>query len=279
MGELQADVLVVGGGLGGVAAALAAARRGRSVVLAEDGDWLGGQLTAQAVPPDEHPWIERSGCTRSYRLLRQGIRDHYRRWYPLTASARARAFLNPGAGYVSRLCHEPRASRAVIEGLLAPHTAAGLLRVLRRHRAVAVDGDGDRVRAVTLAAAGGGPQVTVVAAYVLDGTETGDLLALSGTEYRTGSEAQAVTGEPHAGARARPLNMQAVSLCFAVDHLEGQDHTVERPATYGFWRTYRPAGWPGPLLDWTAPDPRTLEPVARTLVPNLPGDPAAIAPG
>jgi NADPH-dependent 2,4-dienoyl-CoA reductase/sulfur reductase-like enzyme len=57
--EFACDVLVVGGGCGGVAAALAANDLGRLVVLTEAGSWLGGQLTSQAVPPDEHPWVER----------------------------------------------------------------------------------------------------------------------------------------------------------------------------------------------------------------------------
>ena len=77
-------MLVAGGGLGGVAAALAAADRGASVVLSEETDWLGGQLTSQAVPLDEHPWIEDFGATASYRALRRGIRDHYRAYTPLT---------------------------------------------------------------------------------------------------------------------------------------------------------------------------------------------------
>jgi len=76
--ETETDVLIVGGGLGGVAGALAALRLGRRVVLTEETDWIGGQLTAQAVPPDEHPWIEEMGCTASYRRLRNGIRDFYR---------------------------------------------------------------------------------------------------------------------------------------------------------------------------------------------------------
>ncbi|HMV49172.1 MAG TPA: FAD-dependent oxidoreductase, partial [Blastocatellia bacterium] len=67
MKELKTDVLIVGGGVGGCAAALAVARAGRQVILTEESDWIGGQLTSQAVPPDEHGWIERFGCTASYR--------------------------------------------------------------------------------------------------------------------------------------------------------------------------------------------------------------------
>src|SRR5207249_3316788 len=86
--ETAADLVIVGGGLGGCATALAALRNGRTVVLTEPTDWIGGQLTAQAVPPDEHPWIEQFGANASYQLLRQGIRDYYRRNYPLSADAR-----------------------------------------------------------------------------------------------------------------------------------------------------------------------------------------------
>ena len=43
--EIAADVVIVGGGLGGCAAALAALRTGRTVVLTEPTDWIGGQLT------------------------------------------------------------------------------------------------------------------------------------------------------------------------------------------------------------------------------------------
>src|SRR5687768_12796340 len=62
--EIRCDVAVIGGGVGGVAAALAALRNGQRVVLTEETDWIGGQLTSQAVPPDELAWIESFGCTR-----------------------------------------------------------------------------------------------------------------------------------------------------------------------------------------------------------------------
>ena len=263
---LACDVLVVGGGLGGVASALAACRRGRSVVLTEETDWIGGQLTAQAVPPDEHPWIERHGCTATYRALRDGIRDYYRRWYPLTEAARRDPVLNPGLGRVSTLCHEPRVALAVLEAMLAPHRAAGRLRLLLAHRPVGAAVDGDRVEAVTLEGPHG--PVTVMALYVLDATETGALLPLTGTEHVTGCESRHDTGEPSAPDRAQPDNLQAATVCFVVDHLAGQDHTIDPPAQYAFWRDYVPAAWQGRLLDLTAPHPRQPRPLPRRFVPN-----------
>ena len=52
--EISCDVAVVGAGTGGFAAAVSALRNGMRVVLTEETDWIGGQLTAQAVPPDEN---------------------------------------------------------------------------------------------------------------------------------------------------------------------------------------------------------------------------------
>ncbi|NQV27296.1 MAG: FAD-dependent oxidoreductase, partial [Rhodopirellula sp.] len=118
--ELNSDVVIIGGGLGGCAAAIAALRNGLRVIMTEQSDWIGGQLTSQGVPPDEHGWIETTGANRSYRNLRSQIRQHYRKYYPLTDLARKNATLNPGNGNVSRLCAEPRVSLAVLEAWLEP---------------------------------------------------------------------------------------------------------------------------------------------------------------
>ncbi|MER7419734.1 FAD-dependent oxidoreductase [Micromonospora peucetia] len=272
---MRADVLVVGGGLGGVAAALAAARSGRSVILTEEFDWLGGQLTSQAVPPDEHSWIEQFGATASYQALRNGIRDYYRQHYPLTERSRGWTDLNPGAGWVSRLCHEPRVALAVIEQMLAPYQGSGRLTVLQPYRPVAAETDGDRVVGVTVACRDQDVRIDIVAPYILDATETGELLPLTGTEYVTGFEAQSETGEPSAPDHAQPQNMQAVSVCFALDHVDG-DHTIDRPANYDFWRDYKPDFWGDRLLSWRSPHPRTLEIVERGFTPNPDDDPLAV---
>ncbi|WP_435120448.1 FAD-dependent oxidoreductase [Amycolatopsis thermoflava] len=275
MPELDTEILVVGGGLGGVAAALAAAGGGHRVVLTEETDWLGGQLTAQAVPPDENPWIERFGSTATYRRLREGIRDYYRRHYPLRAEAARLTDLNPGAGRVSKLCHEPRVALAVLEAMLAPHRAAGRVTVLLEHRPVGAQTTGDRVDAVTLEGRDG-TRTTVRAGYVLDATENGDLLPMTGTEFAVGAESRDEHGEPHAPEHADPANLQGITYCFALSHHAGQDHVIDRPEMYDFWRAYTPEFWPGPLLGFLAPDPRTLEPVERTFLPNPDGDPLAI---
>jgi hypothetical protein len=106
---------------------------------------------------------------------------------------------------------------------------------------------------------------------VIDATETGELLPLTGTEYVTGFESRAETGEPSAPETAQPDNIQALSVCFAVEHVDG-DHTIERPENYDFWREYAPAAWQGErMLSWQAPNPRTLQIGTRAFEPN-PGD-------
>lgn len=267
--EMKADIVVIGGGTGGVAAALAAARAGRTVILTEETCWLGGQLTSQAVPPDEHPWIESFGCTASYRQFRDGVRQYYREHYPLTGQARAIRHLNPGGGTVSRLCHEPRVAVAVIDQMLAPYVAGGRLTVLLRHTPVHAETDGNTVVAVDVRSEETGDIVHLTGDRFLDATECGDLLPLAGVEYVTGAESRDETGEPHAVAgEARPQDMQGFTYCFAMDHLEGEHHVIDRPAEYAFWREYAPSFWPGKLLSLTGVRPATMEPIDYALFPG-----------
>ncbi|HSA03923.1 MAG TPA: FAD-dependent oxidoreductase, partial [Candidatus Paceibacterota bacterium] len=255
--EWQADLVVAGGGLGGCAAALAALRAGLRVILTENTDWIGGQATSQAVPPDEHPWIETFGGTRSYRQYRESIRALYRDHYPLTAQARLNERLNPGGGWVSRLCHEPRVSLSVLQQMLAPYLSNRQLRVLLEHRPVSAETSGDAVRALTVQDLRENRLVTLSAPYIIDATELGDVLALAKIEHVTGAESRQATDEPHAPETANSQDQQAFTYCFAVDHIEGEDHTIEKPSEYDFWRAYQPQmqpPWQGPLFSWTMTD-------------------------
>jgi hypothetical protein len=277
--DLRCDVAVIGGGVGGCAAALAALRAGMRVVMTEETEWIGGQLTSQAVPPDEHPWIESFGCTRSYRAYRDGVRAYYRRHYPLTQEARVRTHLNPGDGSVSRLTHEPRVSLAVLESMLAPWRSGGQLVILRRHRPLNADVTGNSVRSVAVRSLESGIDRVVTARYFVDATEQGDLLPLTKTEYVTGFESRRQTGEMHAPEQAQPANIQAFTVCFALDYLEGEDHTIDKPEEYSFWRDYVPKlqpPWPGKLLSWSMSHPQTLKERPVSFDPTTEANPAGL---
>ncbi len=250
---LECDILIVGGGTGGCAAAMAACRAGMRVILTEETAWIGGQLTSQAVPPDEHPWIEQFGCTCTYRDYRDRVRQWYRTHRSLTISD---PHLNPGGGWVSKLCHEPRVGWQVLNDMLAPF--ASTLAIKPHTIPVAAEAENDKVRCVTLRHLQTGEETVVRAKYFLDATELGDLLPMTGTEYVVGAEPG--TGEPHASPNASPANCQGLTWCFAMAHDEGSHRTIDKPNGYERWTTLHPPFWPGPLIGKWDLNPVTNEP-------------------
>jgi FAD-dependent oxidoreductase family protein len=261
--ELRSDVVIVGGGLGGTAAALAVATLGRTVVLTEETDWLGGQLTSQAVPPDEHAWIE-SYSSASYGRLRSGIRDYYRRNFPLTDAAYADPMLNPGRGLVSGLCHEPPVAVAVLAEMLAPYLAVGRIRTMMRTVPVQAYVSDDIVQAVLVRSLDSDDETVLHAPYIIDATELGDVLEQGGVEHIIGAEAQQDTGEPHALAGPpNPLDQQAITWCCALEYRPGENHTIDKPTGYDGWLARESGVWPGSQLTLTDADPATL--IAREL--------------
>jgi hypothetical protein len=238
--HLECDIAIIGGGFGGVAAALAAAEAGKRVVLSEPTDWIGGQVTSQAVAPlDEHFYIESFGGTRSYYRYREGVRAFYREHYPAARRA-GREPLNPGGGWVSRLCYEPRVGLRVLEEMLAPHIAAGRLRILLLHSPLLATVRGGRIEAVTLGGSQG-ERVDLRAEVFLDATELGDLLALSGAPYVTGAEAIEDTGEPHASTSGvQPQRVQSFTCCCLVEYCPGENHTIRKPYGYDYYNQAQP---------------------------------------
>src|SRR5690606_33484572 len=261
--RLIADVVIVGGGLGGCAAAFAALRNNLTVILTEETDWVGGQLTSQGVPPDEHSWIESHGATQLYRDFRKAIRDYYRRNYPLTGEAKSRENLNPGDGSVSRLCHEPKVALRVLEDMMAPYVSSRKLLVLLEHKIQHAEVNGNKVSSLMARNSRNLQKVKLTAPYFVDATELGDLLPLTGTEYVTGAEAKGDTNELHAPEVADPTNNQAFTVCFAMDYVAGENHVIKKPQEYSFWRDFAPTmkvPWSGKLIDLKYSNPRNLQP-------------------
>ena len=247
METIPCDVLVVGGGTGGTAAALAAARAnpqrgggGLRVCLLEETDWIGGQLTAQGVAAlDEHDHIERFGGTRSYYVLREAIRNHYRHISPVLA---AQKHPNPGSCWVSRLAFEPRVALEVLLAMARPHVDAGRLQILTRTKAASVEVTGRRIDAVLAVALDERRWIRIVPRLVVDATELGDVLPLASAEYVVGAESMAETGEAHAQPVAPDVRcVQSFTYTFTLERMaDGQRHAIPMPKKYESYRDAQP---------------------------------------
>lgn len=290
---LQTPVLICGGGTGGVAAALALARLGVPCVMTEPTDWIGGQLTSQAVPPDENRWIEgREGiqsATTTYLNFRQRVRAAYRQTYPLTPAAQRDPHLNPGQGWVSHLCFPPALGHAVLRDMLQPAIDAGTVRLLLHHAPVSIEtaGASDAISAVVFHDLSHGPEhgaeQRVEARYVLDATELGDLYPIAGIAHHLGGEHRDVFGELHGRTdHSEPTDQQAITWCFAMEHRPDEDHRIDRPAGYDTWRDFVPdvtPPWCGPLFSWDVPthDAAGQRTLAMTPWPDEPNGQGAAA--
>ena len=260
MTEMTTDILIIGGGTGGVAAALSVAQMGLSCIVTEPTDWLGGQLTSQAVPPDENQWIESFGGTRRYQTLREHVRRHYQTHPHIASDLPDAARLNPGGGWVSRLCASPAVWHQVLADQIG--AAGNKITTLLETEPVSAQTEADRVTGVLVRSTRTGEERFIRAAFYLDATELGDLLALANVEHDVGAEHQSVYGELHgrtdfpAHQRIDPLDQQACSWCFALEHLPGEDHTIQKPEHYDRFAGYVPVmkpEWCGPLFSWKVP--------------------------
>ncbi len=181
---LTADVLVVGGGTGGTAAAVQAARRGAKTILVSEFPWLGGMLTAAGVSaPDGNELA----------AFQTGL------WGAFLRELQQR---QPGGldwGWVSFFTYDPRIGAQVfadwVKCLPNLHWISGQI-------PQDVVMEGYRISGVRFA------DFTVSAKITLDATELGDLLALAEVPHRWGWEFQAEWGEPSAPTASNVLTQQ-----------------------------------------------------------------------
>ena len=179
MDVITTDVLVVGGGTGGSAAAIQAARQGVEVVLVSELPWLGGMLTSAGVSaPDGNELA----------AFQTGI------WGAFLKELRRRHGGKPGSsgldnGWVSFFTYNPAVGAQIFADWVR---ALPNLRWIVGQRPKSVLKVGDRVTGVQF------DQLTVQAHITLDGTELGDVLALGDIPYRWGWETQDVWNEPSA---------------------------------------------------------------------------------
>ncbi|MBI4277657.1 MAG: FAD-dependent oxidoreductase [Armatimonadetes bacterium] len=181
--EDRVDVLVVGGTSAGVAAALAAARRGKKTLLTEESDTLGSVLT--------RAWLA------TFDVNRGAKREH------LTRGIFLEIFREMGMTF------DVDKAKAVFH-----RKVASQLRLEARFRAKPVEAihDGPRLVGVRFRDARSGAQSVVRAAVIIDATDDADLAVLAGTPYTIGRE---ISGEDKA--------MQAASLIFRLGGVDRKE--------------------------------------------------------
>jgi hypothetical protein len=212
--QQRCDVVILGGGMGGVSAAIAASKAGARVCLTDPTKWLGGQMTSQGVSAlDENRFIETTGATRSYAELRRRIRAAYN------------GTANPGQCWVSLLCFEPQAGLDAIRQMLPKS-----VRVYLRATPVAAARDGERVRSVTIYEFENQRFTELTGTVFIDATELGDVLPLAGAAFRTGAESRAQTGEPDAPEQGDPHSLQSFTYPFILQRTPGPP--IAKPSTY-----------------------------------------------
>jgi len=197
-------------------------------------------MTAQGVSAlDEHEYMERFGGTRSYYALREAIRDHYCRLSPILA---AQPHPNPGNCWVTRLAFEPRVALRALQGMAQPLVEAGRLRILTRTRAARADVSGDRIEGVLAINLDERLSFCIRSRFVIDATELGDLLPLTGAEYVVGAERKAQTGEPHAQpVEPKAHCVQSLTYTFVLENTgPGRRHAISRPERYDHYRDTQP---------------------------------------
>ncbi len=238
MADIICDVLVIGGSLGGVAAALSAARSGKDVLLLSASNWIGGQMTSQGVcTPDENQFVETSGSTRTYRNFRQRTRQYYETNFMLSAAGKAsivdHGYLELGESWVSNgYSVEAKVGCKILKRMLGEWSnirAMPSVTVID----VGLSADGNTITGVT-GLSSDGTTLNITPRFVLDATDLGDLLPMANVEHYVGAESFDHTHEPDAPRDGvHPEWIQPFTYPIALERRPaGEDHTIPKPAGY-----------------------------------------------
>ena len=191
----KVDVLVVGGGAGGTAAGIQAARMGASVVIAEPTTWLGGMLTSAGVSAIDGNYCIAGGIFREFC-------DSLARRYGGYDALRS--------GWVSNVLFQPRVGEEVLENIAAGEPGLLVLtgttfegaRKLRRGWEVTLRCQDGRL-------------IKWRVGVLIDGTELGDVARACGVRYDIAPAVQDMT-----------------YVITVQDFGPGADRTIPRPEGY-----------------------------------------------
>lgn len=254
---MKKDIVIAGGSLGGVRAAISACKHGKSVYMCESTDWIGGQLTSQAVPPDEHKWIEQFGATKSYLEYRKKVRDHYRNLDNISEKIKNKEIFCPGNSWVSRISHEPKVALKILTESLQPYIDNGLLTIEYFTEVIDAIVENDIIKSITVKNCKTQQTKIIQAEYFLDATDCGDLLPIVKAEYTCGAEGKNQTNEFHALKIADNEDMQPITWVAALEYNEDNKVKIKKPEMYHLFEHYKMPYDDVELFSFFGPDAKT----------------------
>jgi hypothetical protein len=207
--ELETDVLVIGGGTSGVAAALSSARQGVETTLLEQGPWLGGMLTAAGVSAVDGNTKLPSGIWGEFRdslIYRYGSKKALQ------------------TGWVSNHLFEPSVGNQIFqnmvknESLITPYFGALVTHIEKKDKGWKIEVSAPEKK------------FTLHAKIVIDATELGDIAAQVGVPYDLGMDSKAAHGEDIAPEVENNVIQDLTYVMILEDY--GRDMTIKKPKDY-----------------------------------------------
>ncbi|AMR31185.1 hypothetical protein A0256_06980 [Mucilaginibacter sp. PAMC 26640] len=208
---IKTDVLVVGGGASGVAAAIQSARSNVKTLLIEQGPLLGGSMTAGGFCILD---ANRNLPTGIYAEFRGRVVSYYksRLGYDTTKNA--------------PLNFEPAIGASILKKLT--DTVKNLtIKMNTPFTAIKKDGTGWEVSITA-----NGKTDVIKAQAVIDATELGDVAAKAGVVFNTGFDSRNDTGEALAPANATNQIQDISWIAILKDYGKGADSTIVKPEGY-----------------------------------------------
>jgi hypothetical protein len=195
---LSCDVCVVGGGSGGIGAALASSRAGVETILVEKNQFLGGTSTAAWV----HVWQPSVGGGGMPKEIFQRMKAH-----PYALTLRDYSKSEPRRGGAA-ICWEPFIFNIVVTGMLREtnqctmHLGSTFIRS---------DVENHKIKEIQVQ--DGSTRTKIRARVFIDATADGDVAVSSGCLFRMGEEPKSEFNEPGAPKKAG-MHLNSITLMY-----------------------------------------------------------------
>jgi hypothetical protein len=210
---MHVQVLVVGGGTGGTAAGIQAARLGASAIIVEPTTWLGGMISAAGV-----------SATDGNNKLPSGIWNEFRNnIYKVYGGAKA-----VETGWVSNTHFEPHVADSIFKVMVK---AEKKLRVLYNWQFVKAIVKNNKVVAAIFKNEKN-TRLQITADVIIDATEMGDVMANAKVPYDLGMEAESETGEKVGVPQTNNFVQDLTYVAILKNYGAGTDNTIAKPINY-----------------------------------------------